>query len=202
MNTKDLTLLSIGAGIVLTAYLMKKGIHEGFQGLLDPQPPMGQPPQPPMGQQPQPPMGQPPQPPMGQQPQPPMGQPPQPPMGQPPQPPMGQPPQPPMGQPPQPPQPPMGQPQPPQPPMGQQPQPQPMGMQPNQQQLMDIAAKVQRAATEQTAISSQLQQMTQSFGKEGFQSYQNPYNAASPGDTQATEFRLGKKSLIDNVVRY
>ena len=78
-----------------------------------------------------------------------------------------------------------------------------MGMQPNQQQLMDIAAKVQRAATEQTAISSQLQQMTQSFGKkEGFQSYQNPYNAASPGDTQATEFRLGKKSLIDNVVRY
>ena len=152
MNTKDLTLLSIGAGIVLTAYLMKKGIHEGFQGLLDPQPPMGQPPQPPMGQQPQPPMGQ--------------------------------------------------QPQPPMPPMGQ-PQPQPMGMQPNQQQLMDIAAKVQRAATEQTAISSQLQQMTQSFGKkEGFQSYQNPYNAASPGDTQATEFRLGKKSLIDNVVRY
>ena len=185
MNTKDLTLLSIGAGIVLTAYLMKKGIHEGFQGLLDPQPPMGQPPQPPMGQPPQPPMGQQPQPPM-----PPMAQPPQAPMAQPPQPPMAQPPQPPMTQPPQ-------------PPMGMQPQPQPMGMQPNQQQLMDIAAKVQRAATEQTAISSQLQQMTQSFGKnEGFQSYQNPYNAASPGDTQATEFRLGKKSLIDNVVRY
>jgi hypothetical protein len=82
------------------------------------------------------------------------------------------------------------------------PQPQPVGMQPNQQQLMDIAAKVQQMSNEQGAISAQLQQITQSFRKEGFQSYQNPYNAASPGDTQSKEFRLGKKSLIDNVVRY
>jgi hypothetical protein len=77
-----------------------------------------------------------------------------------------------------------------------------MGMQSNQQQLIDIAAKVQRISGEQSAISSQLQQMTQSFAKEGFQSNRNPYTAASPGDTQAMEFRLGKKSLIDNVVRY
>jgi len=78
----------------------------------------------------------------------------------------------------------------------------PAGTQSNQQQLMDIAAKVQRMSSEQNAISSQLQQMTHSFGKEGFQSYENPYNSPSPGDTQALEFRLGKKSLIDNVVRY
>lgn len=77
--------------------------------------------------------------------------------------------------------------------------------QPNQQQLMDIAARVQRLSSEQSAISAQLQQMTQSFGKEGFQSKQNPYNEASPtspGDTQSLEFRLGKKSLIESVVRY
>jgi len=73
---------------------------------------------------------------------------------------------------------------------------------PNQQQLMDIAARAQRLSGEQSAISAQLQQMIQPFGKEGFQSYQNPYNAPSPGDTQAMEFRLGKKSLIDSVVRY
>ena len=123
---------------------------------------------------------------------PPMGMPPmgQPPMGQPP---MGQPPtgQPPMGQPP------MGMPAmpPPQPPM--------QGMKPNQQQLMDLARRVQTVTNEQNSISAQLQQITQSFGSnEGFQSYQNPYNAASPGNTQAMEFRLGKKSLVDSVVRY
>lgn len=76
-------------------------------------------------------------------------------------------------------------------------------MQSNQQQLMDIAAKAQRISSEQNAISGQLQQMTQSFmKKEGFQSNKNPYTAASPGDTQAMEFRLGKKSLIDSVMRY
>jgi hypothetical protein len=102
------------------------------------------------------------------------------------------------------PQPPMPMPQPPMgagmpPPV---PQPQMVGMKPNQQQLMDIATKVQKMSSEQSAISAQLQQITQSFGNEGFQSYQNPYNAASPGDTQTMEFRLGKKSLVDNVIRY
>jgi hypothetical protein len=76
------------------------------------------------------------------------------------------------------------------------------GMQSNQQQLMEVTAKVQRLASEQNAISSQLQQMTQSFGTEGFQSNKNPYNVGSPGDTQAMEFRLGKKAMVDNVVRY
>jgi len=187
MNSKDCTLLSIGVGIVVVAYLMKKRRFEGFQGdpAMGMQPPMGQPPmgQPPMGQ---PPMGQPPmgQPPMGMQPPMPPPMAPQPPMGQPP---MGQPP---MGM--QPPMPPMG---PPQPPM--------QGMKPNQQQLMDLSQRVQRLTNEQNSISAQLQQMVQSFGsKEGFQSYQNPYNAASPGNTQAMEFRLGKKSLVDSVVRY
>lgn len=182
MNSKDCTLLSIGVGIVIVAYLMKKRRFEGFQG----DPAMGMPPMPPMGQ---PPMGM--QPPMGP---PPMGQPPVPPMGQPPmgQPPMVQPPMPPMGQPP------MG--QPPMPPMGQPPM---QGMKPNQQQLMDLARRVQTVTNEQNSISAQLQQITQSFGsKEGFQSYQNPYNAASPGNTQAMEFRLGKKSLVDSVIRY
>jgi hypothetical protein len=76
-------------------------------------------------------------------------------------------------------------------------------MQPNQQQIMDLAAKVQKLSSEQNAVSAQLQQMTQSFGKkEGFQSYQNPYTAASPGDTQSMEFRLGKKAIVDNVQRY
>jgi hypothetical protein len=89
-----------------------------------------------------------------------------------------------------------------QPPMAP-PQPPMQGMQPNQQQLMDLAQRVQRITNEQNSISAQLQQITQSFGRnEGFQSYQNPYNAASPGDTQAMEFRLGKKSLVDSVLRY
>jgi len=77
------------------------------------------------------------------------------------------------------------------------------GMKPNQQQLIDFVQRVQRVTVEQNAISNQLQQIIQSFGsKEGFQSYKNPYNAASPGDTQAMEFRLGKKSLVDSVLRY
>jgi hypothetical protein len=144
MNTKDLTTLSIGAAIVLVAYVLKKQGFEGFQNSGDASmgaPVMGVPP------------AQPPMPPM-------------PPM------PPGQP-------------------------------PMPVGMQSNQQQLMDIASRAQRISSEQNAISYQLQQMTQSFPKkEGFQSNQNPYNAASPGDTQAMEFRLGKKSLTDNVMRY
>jgi hypothetical protein len=182
MNTKDLTTLSIGAGIVLVAYLLKKQGLEGFQNTAEspmgapvmgaPMRPPGQPPMPPG-----PPPGQPPMPPG-----PPPGQPPMPP-GQPPMAP-GQPPMPP-GQPPMP------------------TQPEPVGMKSNQQQLLEIAAKAQRVSGEQNEISMQLQQMTQSFApKEGFQSYQNPYNAASPGDTQSMEFRLGKKSMVDSVLRY
>lgn len=174
MNTKDLTVLSIGVGIVLVAYFMKKGF-EGFQNPADPTmgaPTMGAPmPQPPMG-------------------------PPQPPMGQPPAfPGTGAPMEMPPG---------AGAPMPPMamPPNGPQPQPQPVGMQPNQQQLMDIAQKVQKLSSDQSAISAQLQQITQSFAKEGFQSYKNPYNVASPGDTQAMEFRLDKKALVDSVMRY
>jgi hypothetical protein len=171
MNTKDLTVLSIGVGIVLVAYFMKKKGFEGFQSPADPT--MGAP-------MPQAPMGQPPafpgsapmaMPPGAGAPMPPMGMPP-----------MGMPP---MAM-----------------PNGPQPQPQPVGMQPNQQQLMDIAQKVQKLSSDQSAISAQLQQITQSFAKEGFQSYNNPYNVASPGDTQAMEFRLDKKAMVDSVMRY
>jgi hypothetical protein len=172
MNTKDLTVLSIGVGIVLVAYFMKKKGFEGFQSPADPT--MGAP-------MPQPPMGQPPAFPGSA----PMGMPPG--AGAP-MPPMAMPPtgMPPMAM----------------PPNGPQPQPQPVGMQPNQQQLMDIAQKVQKLSSDQSAISAQLQQITQSFAKEGFQSYQNPYNVASPGDTQAMEFRLDKKAMVDSVMRY
>jgi len=172
MNTTDLTVLSIGVGIVLVAYFMKKKGFEGFQSPADPtmgapisQPPMGQPPAFPGSA----PMGMPPG---AGAPMPPMAMPPMamPPMAM--------------------------------PPNGPQPQPQPVGMQPNQQQLMDIAQKVQKLSSDQSAISAQLQQITQSFAKEGFQSYQNPYNVASPGDTQAMEFRLDKKALVDSVMRY
>jgi hypothetical protein len=81
----------------------------------------------------------------------------------------------------------------------------PMGMKPNQQQLMDLAQKVERIGNQQNElnqIGQQLKEMTQSFVKEPFQSSQNPYNAASPGDTQSMEFRLGKKALMDTVMRY
>jgi hypothetical protein len=80
-----------------------------------------------------------------------------------------------------------------------------MGMKPNQQQLMDLAQKVERIGNQQNElnqIGQQLKEMTQSFVKEPFQSSQNPYNAASPGDTQSMEFRLGKKALMDTVMRY
>jgi hypothetical protein len=36
---------------------------------------------------------------------------------------------------------------------------------------------------------------------EGFQSSQNPYNTPSPNIQQAYEFRLGKRSLVDTVLR-
>lgn len=156
MNTKDLTLLSIGAAIVIFAYLMKKNGVEGFQAMPPTAPPeMATGPSPPPvvvapGADPS-------------APQAPM--------------PMAM-------------------------PMAAVPQPQAPGMKPNQQQLMELAAKVQRIASDQSTVAAQLQQMTQSFVKEGFQSYQNPYSAASPGDTQAMEFRLDKRALVDSVVRY
>jgi len=37
---------------------------------------------------------------------------------------------------------------------------------------------------------------------EGFQSGGNPYNAPSPSNQQAFEFRLGRKSLTDEVLRF
>jgi hypothetical protein len=36
--------------------------------------------------------------------------------------------------------------------------------------------------------------------KEGFQSYQNPYNSPSPSSQQAYEFRLGRRNLTDEVL--
>jgi len=88
------------------------------------------------------------------------------------------------------------------PPMMPPPQPEAVGMQPNQQQITDLSSKIDHMSAQQNAIFTQLQQMTQSFKKEGFQSNGNPYNVASPGDTQAMEFRLGKKALVDTVIQY
>lgn len=164
MNTKDLTLLSVGAAIVIFAYLMKKNGIEGFQGM----PPTAPPEMPPVVVAPGASPSGPPQMPVAPQAMP---------LGPAQQPTMGA-------------------------PMGGVPQPQATGMKPNQQQLMEVAAKVQRIASDQSSVAAQLQQMTQSFVKEGFQSYQNPYSAASPGDTQAMEFRLDKKAMVDSVVRY
>ena len=81
----------------------------------------------------------------------------------------------------------------------------PLGMQPNQEQIIDIANKVNKMNNEQAAIMAQIQQMTKALtppSTEGFQSYHNPYDNHSPGDTQAMEFRLGKKAMADSVVRY
>jgi len=80
-----------------------------------------------------------------------------------------------------------------------------MGMKPNQQQMVELSQRVDHIANqsmELSQISKQLKEMTNSFVKEPFQSYQNPYAAASPGDTQAMEFRLGKKDLVETVMRY
>jgi hypothetical protein len=75
----------------------------------------------------------------------------------------------------------------------------------NQAQLQDISAKLKRISSqtqEIDMISQQLEQMSQPQPppKEGFQSYQNPYNSPSPSSQQAYEFRLGRRNLTDEVI--
>ena len=79
---------------------------------------------------------------------------------------------------------------------------------PNQPQLQEISEKLKRIGNqiqELDSISQQLQQMSQpqppmAPPKEGFQSYQNPYNSPSPSSQQAYEFRLGRRNLTDEVL--
>lgn len=76
---------------------------------------------------------------------------------------------------------------------------------PNQAQLQSMSVELKQVAQNSQkldAISQQLQQMSQMqpAPREGFQSYQNPYNMSSPSTSQAYEFRLGKKSLTDEVL--
>ena len=68
--------------------------------------------------------------------------------------------------------------------------------------IEQIAQQVRSQSSQMSEISRQLGEMSQSSKQEGFQSYQNPYNSASPGDVQAMEFRIGKKDLVDSVLRY
>jgi hypothetical protein len=77
----------------------------------------------------------------------------------------------------------------------------------NMAQLQSISSELQQIAANAgriDSISQQLQQMSQQQppAREGFQSYQNPYNMASPSISQAYEFRLGKKSLTDEVLGF
>ena len=83
--------------------------------------------------------------------------------------------------------------------------PQPQAPPPNQAQLQSMSAELKSIAQDVQkvdAISQQLQQMSQMQppAREGFQSYQNPYNMTSPSASQAYEFRLGRKSLTDEVL--
>ena len=206
MNTKDLTILAVGVGIVLVAYFMKKKGIEGFQ-LANVVAPTAVPPPPP-GMIPPPGM----QPPLGMVPGIP-GTPSMPPPTTIPSMSMAPPPPAPnffSGTPPTSGMPTTG---PTTAPMtapaasaGSQPtQPMPLGMQPNQDQIIDIAGKVNKMNSDQAAIMLQIQQMTKSLtppAPEGFQSYHNPYDNHSPADIQAMEFRLGKRAMADNVVRY
>jgi uncharacterized membrane protein YccC len=78
----------------------------------------------------------------------------------------------------------------------------------NQAQLQEISEKLKRISTqaqELDSISQQLREMSQPQppmppSKEGFQSYQNPYNSPSPSSQQAYEFRLGRRTLTDEVL--
>ena len=178
MTRADLIAIVLGLGLLGLAYSMKQGYVEGFQYAP---PPAGPPPastNAPATPVPAPPAATAGAPPPG--PPPPGPPPPGPPPGPPPPAPMQAQMPPPSS-------------------------PQPMAMKPNQQQLMDISQKVDRIASQNMElgqISRQLKDMTTSFVKESFQSYQNPYTAASPSDSQAMEFRLGKKELADTVMRY
>jgi hypothetical protein len=79
---------------------------------------------------------------------------------------------------------------------------------PNQPQLQELSEKLKRISNqtqELDSISQQLQEMSQpqppmAPSKEGFQSYQNPYNSPSPSHQQAYEFRLGRRNLTDEVL--
>jgi hypothetical protein len=70
---------------------------------------------------------------------------------------------------------------------------------PNQAQMQTTPPPPNDSITQQLQQTSQIQPPVK---KEGFQSYQNPYNSPSPSISQAYEFRLGRKSLTDEVLGF
>jgi hypothetical protein len=77
-----------------------------------------------------------------------------------------------------------------------------MPTKPNQAMLQELSQKLNLITTQSQSLSGMVQQMqlAQNTAQEGFQSYQNPYNSPSPSNQQAYEFRLGKRSLVDEVL--
>lgn len=72
----------------------------------------------------------------------------------------------------------------------------------NQEQMVG-----QPAPTQPSPIANQMQDMSQTqppvrSNTEGFQSFSNPYNSNPPSISQAYEFRLGQKSLTNDVLSW
>jgi hypothetical protein len=59
-----------------------------------------------------------------------------------------------------------------------------------------------KGAIDMESIAKQLIETSQQQPppREGFQSYQNPYNTVSPNIQQSYEFKLGRRSLVDEVI--
>ena len=79
----------------------------------------------------------------------------------------------------------------------------------NAAQIMEVSNEIKnlsKQAQSLDTISQQLQQTSQQqppMKVEGFQSYQNPYNSpnpVSPNTQQTYEYRLGRRSLVDQVM--
>jgi len=73
----------------------------------------------------------------------------------------------------------------------------------NAAQILEAVNTLQnsvKSVNDANAVINKIQQISQMAAGEGFQSYQNPYNTPSPNIQQAYEFRLGKRSLVDEVV--
>ena len=83
--------------------------------------------------------------------------------------------------------------------------PPPPPMQAPRQNQEQIAT--QPPPTQPSPIANQMQDMSQTqppvrSNMEGFQSFSNPYNSNPPSISQAYEFRLGQKSLTNDVLTW
>jgi len=84
------------------------------------------------------------------------------------------------------------------------PPPPPPTQAPRQNQEQIVA---QPPPTQPSPIANQMQDMSQTqppvrSNMEGFQSFSNPYNSNPPSISQAYEFRLGQKSLTNDVLSW